>query len=49
VDRRWSTHRSGQGQRILIVDDDESLLNLASENRRLLGYAPVTFTSGIRP
>ncbi len=37
----------GHGQRVMIVDDDESLLDLASENLSLLGYAPEAFTSGI--
>ncbi len=37
----------GCGQRVMIVDDDESLLDLASDNLSLLGYAPEAFTSSL--
>jgi PAS domain S-box-containing protein len=35
----------GDGQRVLIVDDEEPLVRLASETLEELGYAPVAFTS----
>jgi len=35
----------GDGQRVLIVDDEESLVGLASGTLRELGYSPVSFTS----
>jgi CheY-like chemotaxis protein len=35
----------GDGQRVLIVDDEEPLVRLASETLEDLGYAPVGFTS----
>src|SRR4030095_12073289 len=35
----------GDGQRVLIVDDEEPLVRLASETLEELGYAPVGFTS----
>jgi PAS domain S-box-containing protein len=35
----------GKGQRVLVVDDEEPLVRLASETLEQLGYAPVGFTS----
>jgi DNA-binding NtrC family response regulator len=35
----------GAGQRVLVVDDEEPLVRLATETLRQLGYAPVGFTS----
>jgi len=35
----------GAGQRVLVVDDEEPLVRLASETLERLGYAPVSFTS----
>jgi signal transduction histidine kinase len=37
----------GDGQRVLIVDDEEPLVRLASETLEGLGYAPVGFTSSL--
>jgi CheY-like chemotaxis protein len=38
----------GRSQRVMVVDDDESLLDLESENLSLLGYVPEAFTSSIK-
>ena len=38
---------SGQGQRILIVDDEEPLLELTSDTLRELGYRSIGFSSAI--
>jgi CheY-like chemotaxis protein len=38
----------GDGQRVLIVDDEALLVRLASETLIELGYAPVGFTSSTR-
>jgi PAS domain S-box-containing protein len=35
----------GEGQRVLVVDDEETLVRLATETLERLGYAPVAFTS----
>ena len=35
----------GDGQRVLVVDDEEPLLQLAARTLEELGYAPVAFTS----
>ena len=35
----------GDGQRVLVVDDEEALARLATETLKGLGYEPVTFTS----
>ena len=35
----------GEGQRVLVVDDEEPLVRLATETLEDLGYAPVGFTS----
>ena len=35
----------GEGQRVLVVDDEEPLVRLATETLQNLGYAPVAFTS----
>jgi CheY-like chemotaxis protein len=35
----------GEGQRVLVVDDEEPLVRLATETLESLGYAPVGFTS----
>jgi PAS domain S-box-containing protein len=35
----------GSGQRVLVVDDEEPLVRLATETLEQLGYAPVGFTS----
>jgi signal transduction histidine kinase/CheY-like chemotaxis protein len=37
----------GNGQRLLVVDDEEPLLQLAIETLEELGYAPVGFTSSV--
>jgi len=37
----------GEGQRVLVVDDEEPLVRLATETLESLGYAPVGFTSSI--
>ncbi len=36
----------GNGERVLVVDDEEALLALAAEVLRRVGYEPVTFASG---
>jgi CheY-like chemotaxis protein len=46
VDERESAVPRGTGQRVLIVDDEESLVQLAARMLEDLGYAPVGFTSG---
>ncbi len=38
---------AGQGQRILVVDDEEPLLELTSDTLRELGYRPIGFSSAI--
>jgi len=35
----------GEGQRVLVVDDEEPLVRLATETLEHLGYTPVGFTS----
>src|SRR5262249_33670502 len=35
----------GEGQRVLVVEDEEPLLRLATERLERLGYAPVPFVS----
>jgi PAS domain S-box-containing protein len=35
----------GEGERVLVVDDEEPLVRLAAETLQSLGYAPVGFTS----
>jgi DNA-binding NtrC family response regulator len=35
----------GSGERVLVVDDEEPLVRLATETLKQLGYAPVGFTS----
>ncbi len=35
----------GSGQRVLVVDDEEPLVRLATETLKQLGYAPIGFTS----
>ena len=35
----------GEGERVLVVDDEESLVRLATETLERLGYTPVGFTS----
>jgi signal transduction histidine kinase len=37
--------RRGEGQRVLVVDDEEPLVRLATETLERLGYAPTAFTS----
>ena len=37
----------GEGQRVLIVDDEEPLVNLATRTLEELGYAPIGFTSSV--
>ena len=39
--------RRGAGQCVLVVDDEEPLVRLASETLERLGYAPVGFTSSV--
>jgi PAS domain S-box-containing protein len=36
----------GDGQRVLVVDDEEPLVKLATRTLEELGYAPIGFTSG---
>src|SRR5262249_52489386 len=38
----------GEGQRVLVVDDEEPLAQLASETLERLGYSPIAFTSSTR-
>jgi CheY-like chemotaxis protein len=45
VDAREADLPHGTGQRVLIVDDEEPLVQLASRTLEQLGYAPVGFTS----
>jgi PAS domain S-box-containing protein len=45
VDAREVDLPHGTGQRVLIVDDEEPLVQLASRTLEQLGYAPVGFTS----
>jgi PAS domain S-box-containing protein len=45
VDARETDLPRGMGQRVLIVDDEEPLVQLASRTLEELGYAPVGFTS----
>ncbi|MCK9687108.1 AAA family ATPase [Scleromatobacter humisilvae] len=40
-----SSSPAGQGQRILVVDDEESLLELTADTLRDLGYRPIGFSS----
>ena len=35
----------GSGQRVLVVDDEEPLVRLATQTLKMLGYAPAGFTS----
>ena len=37
----------GEGQRVLVVDDEEPLVRLASETLERLGYAAIGFTSSV--
>ena len=37
----------GEGERVLVVDDEEPLVRLATETLESLGYAPVGFTSSV--
>jgi nitrogen-specific signal transduction histidine kinase/CheY-like chemotaxis protein len=37
----------GEGERVLVVDDEEPLVRLATETLISLGYAPVGFTSSV--
>jgi len=45
VDAKQMDLPRGQGQRVLIVDDEEPLVKLASRTLEELGYTPVGFTS----
>jgi PAS domain S-box-containing protein len=45
VDARQSELPRGKGQRVLIVDDEEPLVKLASRTLEELGYTPVGYTS----
>ena len=38
---------AGQGQRVLVVDDDEPLLELTTDSLRELGYEPIGFSSPV--
>src|SRR5262249_29948009 len=38
----------GEGERVLVVDDEEPLVRLATETLESLGYAPVGFTSSFQ-
>ncbi len=44
-DEKESALPRGDGQRVLIVDDEESLVQLASRTLSDLGYVPIGFTS----
>jgi signal transduction histidine kinase len=46
VDERSALPR-GAGQRVLVVDDEEPLVRLATETLESLGYVPVGFTSSV--
>ena len=37
----------GEGQRVLVVDDEEPLVRLATETLESLGYVPIGFTSSV--
>jgi PAS domain S-box-containing protein len=37
----------GDGQRVLVVDDEELLVRLATETLKSLGYVPIGFTSSV--
>ena len=37
--------RRGEGERVLVVDDEEPLVRLATETLEGLGYSPIAFTS----
>ena len=37
----------GRGERVLVVDDEESLVRLATATLKRLGYSPVGFTSSV--
>ena len=37
----------GEGQRVLVVDDEEPLVRLAAETLEHLGYVPISFTSSV--
>jgi PAS domain S-box-containing protein len=45
VDAKETDLPRGKGQRVLIVDDEEPLVQLATRTLEELGYAPVGFTS----
>ena len=45
IDEKESAAPRGDGQRVLIVDDEEPLLQLATRTLADLGYVPVGFTS----
>jgi CheY-like chemotaxis protein len=45
VDEKESELQRGKGQQVLIVDDEEALVNIATRMLEDLGYAPVGFTS----
>ena len=47
VEERESTLPRGNGQRVLIVDDEEPLVQLATRTLEDLGYLPVGFTSSL--
>ncbi len=47
VERRVSTLPVGNGEHVLVVDDEEPLVTLAARTLKKLGYVPVSFTSGI--
>ena len=44
-DEKESALPRGDGQRVLIVDDEEPLVQLATRTLEDLGYAPIGFTS----
>ncbi len=46
VDERSPLPR-GAGQRVLVIDDEEPLVRLATETLESLGYVPVGFTSSV--
>jgi DNA-binding response OmpR family regulator len=47
-DQRAGRLAQGNGETVLIVDDEEALVQLTSENLCALGYVPVPYTSSLR-
>jgi PAS domain S-box-containing protein len=47
LEHRESGLARGDGQLVLVVDDEEPLARLTTERLAALGYAPITFTSSV--